>query len=157
MFVVPEQYRITDHPLLGSDASYGNNGAFLIRHHRITDYYYHCQASDGEGWEHVSISLKKQVQRTGKAYKRLDGPKTNSGAVHQHREIITEFQMVERCPTWEEMCYIKSLFWDKEDVAIQYHPAEKDYVNNHSFCLHLWRPIGQTIPTPDPLLVGIKS
>lgn len=61
-----------------------------------------------------------------------------------------------RIPTWEEMCWVKSLFWNKEETVIQYHPAEKDYVNNHPFCLHLWKPQRHTIPQPPPILVGIK-
>lgn len=59
-----------------------------------------------------------------------------------------------RCPTWEEMCYIKSLFWDEDDVIIQYHPAKKDYVNCHPFCLHLWRPTDQNLPRPPKEMVG---
>jgi len=58
-----------------------------------------------------------------------------------------------RCPTWEEMCFIKNLFWDKEDCVVQYHPAEKDYVNCYPFCLHLWRPIEQEIILPPTYMV----
>ena len=47
-----------------------------------------------------------------------------------------------RCPSWQEMCEVKSLFWDPEDCAIQFHPAAAEYVNCHPFCLHLWRPTG---------------
>lgn len=63
--------------------------------------------------------------------------------------------LLDRCPTWREMCDIKAVFWDADDVVIQYHPAEKEYINNHPYCLHLWRPIGQTVPTPPGVLVGI--
>lgn len=59
-----------------------------------------------------------------------------------------------RCPTWDEMCQIKRLFWDAEDVVIQYHPAESEYVNLHPFALHLWRPIGVELPTPPKFMVG---
>ncbi len=63
-----------------------------------------------------------------------------------------------RCPTWEEMCFVKDLFWDKEDMVIQYHPAKNDYVDDHPFCLHLWRPTGNvTIPSPPTNLVGIRK
>jgi hypothetical protein len=47
-----------------------------------------------------------------------------------------------RCPTWDEMCFVKGLFWDDEDVAIQFHPAKSEYVNFHPFALHLWRKEG---------------
>lgn len=53
-----------------------------------------------------------------------------------------------RCPTWKEMCFIKNLFFEKKEVAVQYHPAESDYVNIHEYCLHLWRPQFIDIPTP---------
>lgn len=62
-----------------------------------------------------------------------------------------------RCPTWEEMCFVKSLFWDKDDVVMQLHPAESDYVNVHEYCLHLWRPINQAIPLPPSIMVGPKA
>ncbi|KKM15017.1 hypothetical protein LCGC14_1700280 [marine sediment metagenome] len=61
-----------------------------------------------------------------------------------------------RIPTWREMCHVKGLFWDDNDCVIQYHPAKSDYVNCHPFTLHLWRPIGQDIPQPPPILVGPK-
>lgn len=45
-----------------------------------------------------------------------------------------------RCPTWQEMCFIKDLFFDPHEVVMQLHPAKSEYVNHHEFCLHLWRP-----------------
>lgn len=60
-----------------------------------------------------------------------------------------------RCPTWAEMCAIKALFWDPEDCVIQYHPPERDYVSNHDYCLHLWRPVGVEVPRPPTLMVGV--
>lgn len=53
-----------------------------------------------------------------------------------------------RCPTWEEMCAIKDLFFDPEETVVQYHPAHSRYVNNHPYCLHLWRPVGAELPEP---------
>ena len=62
-----------------------------------------------------------------------------------------------RCPTWEEMCWVKAIFWDETDWVLQFHPPESEYVNNHPYCLHLWRPIGAHFPTPPGLLVGLKD
>lgn len=45
-----------------------------------------------------------------------------------------------RTPTWEEMCFVKDLFFKDDEVVMQLHPAKKDYVNCHPFTLHLWRP-----------------
>lgn len=63
---------------------------------------------------------------------------------------------VQRTPRWSEMCQIKDLFWPKDDFVIQFHPAEKDYVNNARNCLHLWRYCGD-MPTPPVWMVGVKE
>lgn len=60
------------------------------------------------------------------------------------------------CPTWDEMCFVKDLFWNENETVIQFHPAKSEYVNNHKFCLHLWRPTRNEILTPPSLLVGLK-
>ena len=58
-----------------------------------------------------------------------------------------------RCPDWDEMCKIKDMFWDDDEVVMQLHPAKSNYVNLMPNCLHLWRPIGQEIPVPPILYV----
>jgi hypothetical protein len=75
-------------------------------------------ASNGMGWEHVSVSLK------------------------------------DRPPTWDEMCWVKDLFWEEDECVVQYHPPRVEYVNLHPHCLHLWKPYRTTIPTPPMELVG---
>jgi hypothetical protein len=59
-----------------------------------------------------------------------------------------------RTPNWREMCFVKDLFWDEEDVVIQYHPAKSEYVNMHENTLHLWRPVDKDIPIPPKEMVG---
>ena len=65
--------------------------------------------------------------------------------------------LAHRVPSWRELCEIKALFWDAEDVVMQLHPRESQYVNNHPYCLHLWRPSGGGIPEPPAILVGIAA
>lgn len=60
-----------------------------------------------------------------------------------------------RCPTWDEMCYIKGLFWDEEETVVQFHPPKSEYVNNHPDCLHLWRHASVEFPRPPTKAVGI--
>lgn len=62
-----------------------------------------------------------------------------------------------RCPTWDEMCQIKSMFFEPEEPVMQLHPPRSRYVNNHPYCLHLWRPQHEIIPLPPEILVGIKN
>jgi hypothetical protein len=122
-FRVPEHYRLRT-GRLASDSVNGNNGAFHIPAPRgSTRVPLFAIASDGMGWEHVSVSPVG----------------------------------FKRCPTWEEMSYVKSLFWDDGDCVIQFHPPKSEYVNNHAYCLHLWRPTEATIPMPDSILVGIRG
>jgi len=121
----PEYNRMGNHPFRPSDASFGNNGFFLFPHYRIYGYEFRCMVSDGCGWEHVSVTV---------------------APINKHAT---------RCPTWEEMCWIKDQFWNKDEVVVQFHPAESDYVSNHPFCLHLWKPTNQLMPSPDPSMVGI--
>ena len=45
-----------------------------------------------------------------------------------------------RCPTWEEMCKVKNLFWNESETVLQFHPKRSEYVNNFPYCLHLWKP-----------------
>lgn len=79
-------------------------------------------ASDGEGWQHVSVSEEYSTKPV----------------------------------SWSVMCQVKELFWEPEDVVIQFHPAKTQYVNYHPGVLHLWKPLNFVIPTPDPILVGPK-
>lgn len=62
-----------------------------------------------------------------------------------------------RCPRWQEMCFVKDLFWDDDEAVMQLHPSKSEYVNNHPFCLHLWRPQDGNIPLPPSIAVGFKS
>lgn len=48
--------------------------------------------------------------------------------------------LADRCPTWEEMSYIKSLFWRRDECVVEYHPPASVYVNRNPFVLHLWKP-----------------
>lgn len=59
-----------------------------------------------------------------------------------------------RCPNWIEMCFIKDLFWNEEETVIQFHPPKSQYVNNHPYCLHLWKPHNLEIPLPPRETVG---
>lgn len=62
-----------------------------------------------------------------------------------------------RIPTYDDMCYAKDLFWTDDECAMQLHVPKSEHVNCHPFCLHLWRPINETIPRPPAIFVGSKS
>lgn len=56
-------------------------------------------------------------------------------------------------PTWNDMCFIKDMFWNDEDCVVQYHPPKSSYVNMMPNCLHLWKSIDTEFPTPPMILV----
>jgi len=60
-----------------------------------------------------------------------------------------------RCPSWSEMNYIKSLFWNDNETVVQFHPKKSEYVDNCKFCLHLWRHKDDH-ELPPSMLVGLK-
>jgi hypothetical protein len=115
-FRLPDEYR-QPHPIFQIMGDEGN-GFFVFLRNGV---WFKCLASNGMGWEHVSVSL----------YKR-------------------------RCPTWDEMCMVKELFWDADDCVIQFHPTRNENISMHDFCLHLWRPIEKEFPRPDSIMVGFK-
>lgn len=59
-----------------------------------------------------------------------------------------------RIPTWDEMCFAKSMFWEDEESVVQFHPPKSQYVNCHPYVLHLWRPLFMTIPTPPTKMIA---
>lgn len=62
-----------------------------------------------------------------------------------------------RPPNWQEMSFVKDLFWEAAECVMQLHPPHSEYVNNHANCLHLWRPTRESIPMPPSILVGVKG
>lgn len=120
MFKVPEKYRITKGPMK-SNSTYENNGGFYIPYKNKTILY--AQASDGFGWEHVSVSICSQAKKR-------------------------------KVPNWEQMNYVKDLFWGEEDTVVQFHPKKSEYVNYHPYVLHLWRPVGKNLELPPSILIG---
>lgn len=62
-----------------------------------------------------------------------------------------------RCPTWDEMCEVKRMFFYPEEIAVEYHPSESEYVNAFPYCLHIWRYQQPGMPMPPAWMVGPKK
>lgn len=58
-----------------------------------------------------------------------------------------------RCPTWEEMSFVKDFFWMSTEWVMQFHPPDHVKVNDHPYCLHLWRPLDGLMKTPERWMV----
>jgi hypothetical protein len=113
---------------LASDDSFKGAGAFLITR-KVNGYSrkLFVIADDARfsetGWEHVSAHIYKGIDRQ---------PET---------------------PTWDDMHYLKRVFWSDDEMVVQIHPAQKDYVNFHEHTLHLWRCVDKEFPMPDKAFV----
>ena len=49
-----------------------------------------------------------------------------------------------KLPTWNDMARLKDMFFYPDEMVVQIHPAEKNYVhgvNGLENVLHLWRPM----------------
>lgn len=123
-FRVPEHLRLKKGPLGSSAEADGNNGAFFVPT-RPGKPPLQVIATDGAGT-----------------------PTDQTAWEH------VSVSLTDRCPTWDEMCKVKALFWDDEDAVMELHPPRSTWVNNHPHCLHLWRPVGIAVPLPPSLLVG---
>lgn len=127
-FKLPEKYRMKDHPLYPPEESKAQGaGAFIlpgVKPNKVIKLL--AIASQAEGWQHVSITLFN----------------------------VRTKQTIEKTPSWVEMCYVKGLFWDAEDFAVQFHPPESEYVSLHPNCLHLWRPVDGAMQRPPSWMVG---
>ena len=138
-FHVPELARDTARSVLGTTSADGNNGVFHVDSPE-PGWTLALIASDGDGWEHVSVHAyrKRTVDGVGLLGRAESTPRM-------------------RTPTWKEMAYVKRLCWEAEDVVMQLHPRESEYGNCHQHVLHLWRPTNAEIPTPPPEFVGPMS
>lgn len=127
----PEQYRLRDMKSGFGTQSGDPHGVFVIPPSRLLPRGLKCIVSDGAvsesettGWEHVSVS-------------------------HITAREVSDYEP----PTWQEMCWVKDLFWGEEKCVVQFHPCKKDYINLHPGVLHLWRKIGEPFPMPPKICV----
>jgi hypothetical protein len=59
-------------------------------------------------------------------------------------------------PDWNYMQEMKEMFWKDDEECFQLHPKKENYINNHNYCLHIWRSLEQPIPVPPTILVGFR-
>jgi hypothetical protein len=55
------------------------------------------------------------------------------------------------------MEYVRRLFFQDTETVMQLHPPLADYINQHPYCLHLWRPHAVALPRPPQWMVGGMS
>ncbi len=103
--------------------------------------YYGCNGDSGNGAFRVLINQRSFFCIV------------SNGCGWEHVSVSPCNKKRTTCPTWEEMCAVKNMFFRPEECVIEYHPPRKDYVNNCETCLHLWRPTDGKIPMPPAAFV----
>ncbi len=89
----------------------------------------------------------------GKSFRMI----ASNGGGWEHVSVTPCNRKRQSCPTWDEMCAIKDMFFEPEERVVQYHPPKSEYVNLHPYCLHLWRPVSGEMPYPPARFVGYKG
>ena len=56
-------------------------------------------------------------------------------------------------PFWEDMAYVKAMFFKPSECVVQYHPPSDVYVNTHEHVLHLWRQQAEETKLPPKWMV----
>lgn len=113
-----EKYRVLTGPMASTSAD-GMNGAFMIP---VRGCVVGVVVSNGRDWEEERLPLPKW----------------------EHVSV----SLKGRIPLWYEMQAVKDLFWEPEELAVQFHVPKADHINVNENVLHLWRPVGIEIPVP---------
>jgi hypothetical protein len=87
-----------------------------------------------------------EIRQQGGAALRIisSGPATTP---EHHGWEHVSVSCAKRTPTWDEMCFVKNLFWEPEEMVVQLHPPQSRWINQHPYVLHLWKS-PQTIELP---------
>ena len=74
------------------------------------------------------------------------------GEPWEHVSISTP----DRCPTWQEMSWVKSMFFEDTETVVEFHVPKADHIKFHPFVLHLWRLTKSAFPMPPSICLGPK-
>ena len=134
MYKVPEAHRITRHKanemvhVMGAPVEAARN---WINDHRMgLSGFFILPNMNGKGMKYLVFASN------------VDG----------WEHVTVSLPLENRCPTWEEMCWVKSIFWDAEDCVVQFHPPTKKPYNKNEFTLHLWRKKNENFDCPPSML-----
>lgn len=133
-----DEYRVP-HPITGYIQAGDTCGVFEIPHvdqwqrsqfgaHYVvicSDGKPELQSGFGSGWDHVSAHCRSVRKKTP----------------------------VMHTPTWEDMEYLRSLFFEDDETVMQLSVPRTEHINIHNHVLHLWRPLECAIPMPPAVLV----
>ena len=101
-------------------------GMFLIPYINENIFFQVIASNDSDNWEHVSFVM-----------------------VDKDRNCLNQY------PDYIMTRFIKKIFFKPTENAIQIFPDEENYINNHSYCFHLWN--HKDLIFPDSIKIGLKK
>lgn len=130
-----ERYRVTEGPL-ASTSNEGVVGAFLVPTKSIS-----------------VLDSNKLLNQDGHILQVISHDGSETGWEHVSVTVNHKFEDSTFAPNWQQMSVVKSAFWEDDEVVMQIHPKQENYVDLHKSVLHLWSPLNEKIPTPPKELV----
>lgn len=91
---------------------------------RIGSYALLCIVGDGHFWDHVSVTVRDKKGR-----------------------------QIKRLPNYNELCKVKNLFFEDDEIVVHYFVPATDHVNINDWCLHLWKHQQKPFPRPPMYMV----
>jgi hypothetical protein len=111
---------------------------------RLEGTYYESHHGDPYGCFEVLSPNGRDILRCLATNGDYEDAKLDKKFAWEHVSV----SLLHRCPTWDEMSYIKEMFWRDDECVMQLHPPKAEHINVHPFCLHLWKPLLEEIPRP---------
>ena len=105
-------------------------------------------------WRNIKNEKAIQLKLT------VESPEGKDALVKFTRALGWEHLSVsfeDETPSWDFMQCMKELFWKDDEVCFQLHPSKDEYINNHEYCLHIWRPLNYDLTLPPTILVGFRA
>src|SRR4051812_741308 len=110
---------------------------------------YRVQLDGHDAGDHGNGAFQFRMSPDGPGFRVI----ASSGYGWDHVSVST----MTRCPTWGEMEAVRRMFFEPHETVMQLHPPLADYVNDHPYCLHLWRPHSAPLPRPPKWMIGGMS
>jgi hypothetical protein len=105
-----------------------------LDHYRITD---RDTLTITHGWagDHTCGAFRLKSPTDGAELLVL----ASTGSGWDHCSVTRGGRQGGRCPNWTEMEYVKRMFFEDNELAVQFHLPVDEHINLHPNCLHLWR------------------
>lgn len=96
-----------------------------------------------KGWkkDESTIPFANNYSHKSKLYVIASVDDLQDGQGNESKWVHLSVSRKDRLPSWDDLKGVKKMFLGDDKEAVQVFPKQKDYVNLHPYCLHLWAPV----------------